>query len=51
MSRPRYYHTTVGQDHIPDRWRWLDKVIPWVLIAIACGIDIAALFSLGWVPT
>jgi hypothetical protein len=51
MSRPRYYHTTVGQDHIPDRWRWLDDVaIPWALIALGCALDVAALLSLGWTP-
>ncbi|WP_190233839.1 hypothetical protein [Mesorhizobium sp. M4B.F.Ca.ET.058.02.1.1] len=51
MSKPRYYHTTVGQDHIPDRWKWLDVAIPYLLIAVACGIDIMVLLSLGWRPT
>lgn len=50
MSRPRYYHTTAGQDHIPDRWRWLDAAIPWALIALGIAIDVAALLSLGWTP-
>lgn len=47
MTHPRCYRTTVGQDHIPDPWRWLDRAIPWALIALGVGIDIAALISLG----
>lgn len=47
----RYYHTTVGQDHIPDPWRWIDIVLPWALIAIGFVIDVALLISLGWMPT
>lgn len=47
MTHPRYYRTTVGQDHIPDHWRWLDKAILWALIALGVGIDVATLISLG----
>lgn len=48
MTRLRYYHTTAGQDHIPDPHRWLDTAIPYMLIALGIGIWIATLASLGW---
>lgn len=50
MTSPRYYPTTVGQDHIPDPWAWLDRAIPLALIAVGFAIDVAVLVSFAWMP-
>ena len=48
---PRYYHTTVGQDHIPDPWKWVDVWVPPILMALAILCNVAlmayAMASLG----
>lgn len=31
----RYYRPTVGQDHIPDPYQWLDRAIPLAIFAAA----------------
>lgn len=36
--RVRYYKPTVGSDHIPDPWAWLDTAIPVALCLVALGI-------------
>lgn len=47
---PRYYHTTVGQDHIPDQTRWLDTAIPYALIAFGLGLwALVIARTLGWI--
>lgn len=50
MSRPRYYHTTAGQDHIPDPYRWVDPAVTIGCFVVGVGLWAGVIArTLGWI--
>ena len=39
----RYYKPTVGSDHIPDRFAWVDFYAPYAIMLMAFGILLAVM--------
>lgn len=44
MKRLRYYKPTVGSDHIPDRFAWIDRALPIGFFAVGTLMWIAVLW-------